>query len=263
MHQQGRERPQDIPILWQGSTSGRFSIHNQFQTLTSYCSPQAQKAELQASINSKCQKAPKWFEVSQGFRFLLFTYRLQIPVSTKIITLSVMLPSLLSFCYITLWNLGKVFWGLVMNLIPSLLLPYVFTEDWLFYSFSSICFLQCYHRTKQVLSNNEKNCQRGFRMPFFGVDLTLLIAPFIFISRRIKLELCTEILEFVPEGYPAYFFTSMLSNLDSQKDLGFLSTLQGALSTPEDSAFYTQNIFTLGRSTLQAALQRPCHLKLF
>lgn len=154
MHQQGQERSQDILMLWQGFTSGSFSIHADFQILTGYCFPQAQKAALQASTDSKCQKAPKWFEVSQGFRFLLFSYRLQSPESTKIITLGVTVPSLLNFCYITVGNLGKIFWDLVMNLIPSLLLPYVFIEDWLFYSFSSIYLLQCCHRTKQVLSDN-------------------------------------------------------------------------------------------------------------
>ena len=141
-------------LLLLPATSGRSSIRTDFWILSNYPFSTGRESCTTNKFRLKIPKGSKWFEVNQGFRFPLFKYRLQICMSTKIITLSGMFRSLLNFCYITVGNLGKHFWDLVMNLIPPLLLPYVFTEDCLFYSFSSIYLLQCHCKNQQVLSNN-------------------------------------------------------------------------------------------------------------
>lgn len=153
-HQRGQEKPQDVLILPQGyccspPPMAALLSAPTFKSCLITHFPWAEKAALQVSSDSKYLKAPN--NVSQDFRFPLFKYCLQICLSTKIVTLSGMFPSLLNFCYITIGKLEKLFWDLVMNLITFALclhwrLP--------FYSFSSIYLLHCHRKNQQVLSNN-------------------------------------------------------------------------------------------------------------
>lgn len=170
-------------------------------------------------------------------------------------------PLLLNFCYITVGNLGKVFWDLVINLILSFLLPYVFTEGWLFITWAEfICFSAITEPNRYSVII--KRTVRDDLECHFGVDLTSLIAPFISISRRIKIwkqRLCTAFLESVPS---LLLHKHVDATLIPKRIWDFLSTLQGAFGTSQDSGFYTRNVCTLGRPTLQAALQRPYQLKL-
>lgn len=155
-------RPGDAPgcldtmarLLMLPATSGSSSVHTDFQILANYPFPTGRESCTTNEFRLKVPNGSKWFELSQGFRFPFFEYCLQICLDTNIITFSGTFPPLLNFCYITIVNLGKLFWDLVMNLIPSLLLPYIFTEDCLFYSFSSTYLLQCHRKNQQVLCNN-------------------------------------------------------------------------------------------------------------